>query len=87
MAVKLPNPKYITKPYEQMKYPGQHIQIDMKFVPSVCIIGEAKDKKFYQYTEIDEYSRYRYLEAFEEHSTIFFCDVSKTFNQSISICY
>jgi len=23
MAVKLPNPKYIPNPYEQMQYPGQ----------------------------------------------------------------
>lgn len=28
-----------------------------------------KGKKFYQYTAIDEYSRWRYVEAFEEHST------------------
>lgn len=69
MAVKLPNPKYIPKPYEQMQYPGQRVQIDVKFVPEVCIVGDAKGKKFYQYTAIDEYSRFRYLEAFEEHST------------------
>ena len=25
MAVKLPNPKYIPKPYEQMQYPGQRV--------------------------------------------------------------
>lgn len=29
---------------------------------------QNKRKKFYQYTAIDEYSRFRYLEAFEEHS-------------------
>ena len=69
MAVKPPNPKYIPKPYEQMQYPGQKVQIDVKFVPAACIVGDAKGKKFYQYTAIDEYSRYRYLEAFEEHST------------------
>lgn len=69
MAVKLPNPKYIPKPYEQMQYPGQRCQIDVKFVPAVCLVGEAKGQKFYQYTFIDEYSRFRYLEAFEEHST------------------
>lgn len=69
MAVKPPNPKYIPKPYEQMLYPGQRVQIDVKFVPSVCLVGDAKDKKFYQYTAIDEYSRFRYLEAFEEHSS------------------
>lgn len=69
MAVKLPNPKYIPKPYEQMTYPGQRCQIDVKFVPAVCMVGDVKGKKFYQYTFIDEYSRFRYLEAFEEHST------------------
>ena len=68
-AVKLPNPKYIPKPYEQMQYPGQRAQIDVKYVPAACLAGEAKDMKLYQYTFIDEYSRYRYLEAFQENST------------------
>ena len=69
MAVKPPNPKYIPKPYEQMQYPGQRVQIDVKFVPEACIVGDATGQKFYQYTAIDEYSRFRYLEAFEEHSS------------------
>ena len=69
IAIKPPNPKYIPKPYEQMSYPGQRVQIDVKFVPAACIVGEASGQKFYQYTAIDEYSRFRYLEAFEEHST------------------
>ena len=69
MAVKPPNPKYIAKPYEQMQYPGQRVQIDVKFVPAACIVGEAKGQNFYQYTAIDEYSRFRYLEAFPEHSS------------------
>lgn len=69
MAVKLKNPKYIAKPYEQMLFPGQRVQIDVKFVPAACLVGDAKGKKFYQYTAIDEYSRYRYIEAFEEHSS------------------
>lgn len=69
MAVKPKNPKYIPKPYEQMSYPGQRIQIDVKFVPAACLVGDAKGQKFYQYTAIDEYSRFRYLEAFPEHST------------------
>ena len=69
MAVKPPNPKYIPKPYEKMLYQGQRVQIDVKVVPSVCIVGDAKGHKFYQYTAIDEYSRFRYLEAFEEHSS------------------
>ena len=69
MAVKPPNPKYIPKPYEKMLYPGQRIQIDVKVVPTACIVGDAQGKKFYQYTAIDEYSRFRYLEAFEEQSS------------------
>mgnify|MGYP000391278850 CR=1 FL=1 len=69
LAVKPPNPKYIPKPYEKMDYPGQRIQIDVKFVPAVCLVNEAKGQKFYQYTAIDEYSRWRFVEAFEEHSS------------------
>ena len=69
MAIKPPNPKYIPKPYEKMLYPGQRVQIDVKVVPSACIVGDAKGEKFYQYTAIDEYSRFRYLEAFKEQSS------------------
>ncbi len=87
MAVKPKNPKYIPKPYEQMLYPGQRIQIDVKFVPAACLVGDAKGQKFYQYTAIDEYSRFRYLEAFEEHSSyssaIFLEHVCKAFKFAI----
>lgn len=69
MAVKPPNPKYIPKPYEKMLYPGQRVQIDVKVVPAACIVGDAQGEKFYQYTAIDEYSRFRYLEAFKEQSS------------------
>ena len=69
MAVHPPNPKYVPKPYEQMDHSGQRIQIDVKFVPAVCLVGDAKGKRFYQYTAIDEYSRWRFVEAFEEHSS------------------
>ena len=64
-----PNPKYIPKPYEKMHYPGQRVQVDVKVVPTACIVGDAKGQKFYQYTAIDEYSRFRYIEAFREQST------------------
>ena len=70
MAVKLPNPKYVPKPYEQMTYPGQRVQIDVKFVPASCLVGEAAiDGGYYQFTFLDEYSRFRYLEAFKDHSS------------------
>lgn len=67
--VKPPNPKYVAKPYEQMQYPGQRVQIDVKHVPSVCLVGDLKGHKVYQYTAIDEFSRFRYVEAFDEAST------------------
>ena len=67
--IKPKNPKYIPKPYEQMTYPGQRVQIDVKHVPASCLVNEAKGMKFFQYTAIDEFSRVRYLEAFEEAST------------------
>ena len=71
IPIKPLNPKYIPKPYERMCYPGQRVQIGVKFVPDICIVGDAKaeGRKFYQYTAIDEYSRFRYIEAFEEHSS------------------
>jgi len=68
--IKLPNPKKESKPYEQMQYPGQRGQIDVKYVPKVCLVGEAAEEGgYYQYTYIDEYSRYRILKAYKEHST------------------
>lgn len=70
MAVHPPNPKYVPKPYEQMDFPGQRIQVDVKFVPSSCLVNTSvAGRHFFQYTAIDEYSRWRYVEAFEEHST------------------
>ena len=55
MAVKPANPKYIPKPYEKMSFPGQRVQVDVKFVPGFCIVGDAQGEKYYQYTAIDEY--------------------------------
>ena len=57
---------YRPKPYEQMQYPGQRVQIDVKVVPRRCIADTQL--KLYQYTAIDEYFRYRVLSAYEEQS-------------------
>ena len=63
--------QYVPKPYEQMKYPGQRIQIDVKYVPTNCLCRELQEmgEKYYQYTAIDEYTRQRVLWASKEHST------------------
>ena len=54
------------KPYERAEYPGQKIQIDVKFVPSYCTVGGAK---YYQYTAVDECTRWAFRELYDEHST------------------
>lgn len=60
------------KPYQRAEYPGQKVQIDVKFVPSWCI---ADGNKYYQYTAKDECTRWTYREMYAEHST----DSSKQF--------
>lgn len=71
LPVKPPNPKYVAKPYEKMLYPGQRVQIDVKVVPKSCIVPNADglQERFFQYTAIDEYSRFRFIMAFKEQST------------------
>ena len=63
--------EYEPKPYKQMTYPGERIQIDVKYVPSKSLTKEVKEKegRYYQYTAIDEYTRKRVLWASKEQST------------------
>lgn len=67
MPTSQPKKKYIPKPYEQMQYPGQRVQVDVKIVPRTCIADP--ELRLFQYTAIDEYSRLRFLSAYEEQST------------------
>ena len=71
LPLKPPNPKYVAKPYEKMLFPGQRVQIDVKVVPKSCIVPNADglQERFFQYTAIDEYSRFRFIMAFKEQST------------------
>ena len=57
---------YKPKPYAKAEYPGQKVQIDVKYVPRQCVRGETK---YYQYTAIDECTRLVYREMYDEHST------------------
>lgn len=63
--------EYEPKAYEKMRYPGERIQIDVKYVPSKSLTKEVKEKegRYYQYTAIDEYTRQRVLWASKEQST------------------
>ena len=58
---------YKPKPYQQMTHPGERIQIDVKIVPRKCIADPQL--RLFQYTAIDEFSRYRILGAYPEYST------------------
>ena len=66
--------KYTSKPYEPALYPDQKVKVDVKVVPTSCIIGKAKrlEQKSYQYTVIDEYTRLRYLAAQSTYSSMCF---------------
>lgn len=50
------------------KYPGDKVQVDIKYVPRECLKFDTQDKKYYQITAIDEYSRKRILEIVDEKS-------------------
>ena len=53
------------------RYPGERVQIDVKYVPRECMSKELKEigEKYYQYTAIDEYTRLRYTYFCKEHNT------------------
>jgi transposase InsO family protein len=52
------------KLYEGGLFPGERVQIDVKYVPRACLYGE----KLYQYTLVDEFSRWCYREVHAEQS-------------------
>ena len=54
------------KPYMRAEYPGQKLQVDVKYVPSYCV---TNGQKYYQYTAVDECTRWTYREMYNEHST------------------
>ncbi len=54
------------KPYQRAEYPGQKVQLDVKYVPSSCV---TDGRKYYQYTAVDECTRWTYRYMYDEHST------------------
>lgn len=59
-------PERKPKPYKRADYIGQKVQVDVKFVPSECVMN---GRKYYVYVAVDECSRWCYREMYEEHST------------------
>lgn len=58
-----------TKKVKQATYPGEKVQIDIKYVPRECIYFGTRDQNYYQLTAIDEYTRKRVLKIVDEKST------------------
>ena len=72
---------YKPKPYQRADYPGQKVQIDVKFVPSYCV---ANGQKYYQYTVVDEYTRLCFREMYNDHSTYSSLDFLKKLIEKFS---
>lgn len=62
----MPMKKYNSKPYQRAKYPGEKVQMDVKYVPSECAVD---GRKYYQFTAVDECTRWTYRQMYDEHST------------------
>lgn len=54
------------KPYQRAEYPGQKVQVDVKYVPKACVVN---GEKYYQFTAKDECTRWTYRQMYAEHST------------------
>lgn len=56
--------------YPEILVPGEKVQIDVKEVPYNCLRGKVlrDGKHLYQWTAIDECTRFRFVYGFEEHT-------------------
>ena len=63
----------------RVTYPGEKVQVDVKYVPTKCLTKELQEKgeKYYQYTAIDEFTRIRYTWFTNEHSTYMSSEFAK----------
>lgn len=66
MEIKNTSKKKHNKKYETPENIGEKWQIDAKYVPNECKVELPDDKRYYQYTCIDEASRERFLWWYEE---------------------
>lgn len=53
---------------EPVTYPGEKVQIDIKYVPVQCMGWDSHGVRYYQITAIDEYSRKRVCSIVDEKS-------------------
>ena len=73
MRLKKPKRKrnYPKSRYKKLSasYPGQYVQMDIKYVPNECIGFASYDSRYYQITAIDLFSRKRHIQLVSEKST------------------
>ena len=67
-VIKEKHEKYTPKKYHTPEMIGVKWQMDVKYVPKGCYVGND-GQKFYQYTVIDEASRERFIYPYKEQST------------------
>ena len=65
---KVKHSKRNPKPYQRAEYPGQKVQIDVKYVPSDCVAG---GQKYYVYIAVDECTRWTYRQMYDERNTYY----------------
>lgn len=58
--------KHKPKSYQKAIFPGQKLQVDVKYIPRGC---HVQYKQYYQFTAIDEYSRWAFRIMYEEKSS------------------
>ena len=63
--------KYPRSKYKAIKgeYPGEYVEVDVKYVPLECIGFSSSHARYYQITAIDLYSRKRIIKLVNELST------------------
>lgn len=63
--------KYLKSKYKALKgeYPGEYVEVDVKYVPLECIGFSSSHARYYQITGIDLYSRKRIIKLVNELST------------------
>ena len=68
--VKRRPPRRHDRRFPELLMPGEKVQIDVKEVPFHCLRGKLlqENKHLYQWTAIDECTRFRFLYIFEEHT-------------------
>jgi len=79
---KAATPKRKPKPYAKATYPGQKVQVDVKYVPRECVVQQrprmdsggnitqgSNYKRYYQFTAVDEYSRWTYRQMYDDKSS------------------